>query len=68
LVPNDYFLRLKVRKACGLRATSNLRIGEIAERVGIADPYKFSRQFRRVTGTSPRAYRAHIAQHDTATS
>lgn len=59
--PNDYFLRLKIRKACGLLATSNLRVGEIAERVGIADPYYFSRQFRRVTGASPRAYRAHIA-------
>jgi AraC-like DNA-binding protein len=63
--PNDYFLRLKIRKACGLLAASNLRIGEIAEQVGIADPYYFSRQFRRVTGASPRAYRAQIAQHET---
>jgi AraC-like DNA-binding protein len=66
--PNDYFLRLKIRKACGLLATSSLRIAEIADRVGMADPYYFSRQFRRVTGSSPRAYRLHIAQHEAATS
>lgn len=65
--PLDYFLRLKIRKACGLLSVTGLRIGEIADRIGMADPYYFSRQFRRVTGTSPRAYRARIAQHDAAT-
>jgi len=65
--PNDYFLRLKIRKACSLLAASDLRIAEIANRLGIADPYYFSRQFRRVTGASPRAYRTHIAQHEAET-
>ena len=54
--PNDYFMRLKIRLACSLLLTSNLRISEIAERVGMSDAYYFSRLFRRVTGSSPRSY------------
>jgi AraC-like DNA-binding protein len=54
---SDYFMRLKVRKACGLLATSGQRIAEIAEEVGVGDPYYFSRLFRRITGVCPRQYR-----------
>jgi AraC-like DNA-binding protein len=62
--PRNYFLRLKIRAACSLLAASELRVGEIADRVGFADPYYFSRCFHRLTGVSPRRYRARIAQHE----
>ena len=55
--PGDYFMRLKVRKAAGLLATSGQRVAEIAEAVGVGDPYYFSRLFRRIMGVSPRRYR-----------
>ena len=37
--------------------TTELRIREVAQRVGIEDPYYFSRLFRSLAGVSPRAFR-----------
>jgi transcriptional regulator GlxA family with amidase domain len=56
--PVDYFLRLKVRRACELLDTTTLRIEEIAASVGCADAFYFSRLFRRVMGKAPRDYRS----------
>jgi AraC-like DNA-binding protein len=39
-------------------AASDLPIAEVAARCGFADPFAFSRYFRRVTGNSPSAFRA----------
>lgn len=39
-----------------LRQT-DLPVREIARRLGYADPYYFSRAFRKTVGTSPTAYR-----------
>ncbi len=36
---------------------SNIRVSEIATRLGYADPSSFSRFFARSTGMAPRAYR-----------
>ncbi len=55
--PIDYFIRLKMQKACELLSTSDLRIREIATALGYIDPYYFSRLFKKVMGVSPRAYR-----------
>lgn len=55
--PIDYFNRLKVQKACELLLTSNQRVNEIAESLGFADPYYFSRLFKKIMGKSPRHYR-----------
>lgn len=56
--PMDYFLRLKIQKACQLLDTTALRVSEIAAAVGWDDPFYFSRFFRKITGKPPRAYRA----------
>lgn len=61
--PHDYFLRLKIRRACGYLMGSGLRIAEIGERLGFKDPFYFSRLFRKITGGNPRAYRTRAAQH-----
>jgi AraC-like DNA-binding protein len=55
--PLEYFLRLKVQRACQLLDTTELRIGEVAAALGWSDAFYFSRQFRRITGQSPRGYR-----------
>lgn len=56
--PLDYFIRLKMQRACVLLDTTRLPIGTIAAEVGYDDPHYFSRQFLRIHGQSPRTYRA----------
>jgi AraC family transcriptional activator of pobA len=51
--------RVMVEAARLLRYT-DLTIGQIAFRVGFADPLYFSRAFKRHTGTSPQAYRESV--------
>ena len=49
-----------VREAKRNLAYSNLNIGEIAYLLGFSDPAYFSRVFLRVTGSTPRSFRARI--------
>jgi len=56
--PVNYFIRLKMQRACELLDTSDLPVATIAERLGYQDPYYFSRLFRKVVGRSPRQHRA----------
>jgi AraC family transcriptional regulator, transcriptional activator of pobA len=51
--------RVMVEAARLLRYT-DLTVGEIAFRVGFADPLYFSRAFKRQTGSSPQAYRESV--------
>jgi AraC-like DNA-binding protein len=55
--PIEYFNHLKVQKACQYLLFSDLRIKEIAYKLGINDPYYFSRLFSKVMGVSPNEYR-----------
>ena len=55
--PMDYFIRLRMHRACQLLDTTDQPIREIAAEVGYADPLYFSRAFRTVHALSPRAYR-----------
>ena len=55
--PINYFLGLKMQKACRLLIHSTLRIKEVAVNLGIEDPYYFSRLFTKYIGVSPRRYR-----------
>lgn len=54
----EYLTRLRSAKARELLLTTRMSIQDIARAVGYADPYYFSRQFRRINGVSPRAFRA----------
>lgn len=56
--PIDYFLRLKVQRACRLLDRTAWPVARVAQEAGFADPLYFSRRFRVVMGQSPRAYRA----------
>ncbi len=55
--PIHHFIQLKMERACHLLDTSDAAIKSIAAQLGFADPLYFSRQFRKVTGTSPQEYR-----------
>jgi len=56
--PIEYFIHLKVQKACQYLLFTDLRVKEIAEKLGIEDPYYFSRMFHKLMGASPNLYRA----------
>ena len=55
--PIDWLIRLRIQRACQLLDTTMDKVAEIARRVGFADPYHFTRCFRRIMGTPPRDYR-----------
>jgi AraC-like DNA-binding protein/ABC-type sugar transport system substrate-binding protein len=52
-----YLNRFRIKQAKALLLGTELKITEIACRVGFDDPAYFSRVFRRYTGRSPRAFR-----------
>lgn len=53
----NYFNIMKIRKACDLLDHSNLKLNHICFKVGISDPYYFSRLFTKIMGQSPTKYR-----------
>mgnify|MGYP002395755313 CR=1 FL=1 len=55
--PNDYFIRLKIQKACQYLDLTDKRIKTISHLIGIEDPYYFSRLFKKIMGKSPLEYR-----------
>ena len=55
--PIEYFNHLKVQKACQYLLFTDLRVKEIADKLGIEDPYYFSRMFTKLMGMSPGTYR-----------
>jgi signal transduction histidine kinase/AraC-like DNA-binding protein len=55
----DYLNRFRVAQAKHLLITTHHSITEIAAQVGFENAASFTRLFRRLVGTSPRAYRAH---------
>lgn len=55
--PMDFFIHLKMKKSCRLLRTTDLPVYEVAQKMGYADPYYFSRIFKKIVGISPRQYR-----------
>jgi AraC-like DNA-binding protein len=53
----DYVARTRTEKAREMLENSNLRISEIAFAVGFQSLSQFNRVFRRLSGSSPSAYR-----------
>lgn len=59
--PVEYVIRVRIRKAREMLRLGDVRISDVAFRCGFNDSNYFSRQFGRVTGESPRAYRNRVA-------
>jgi YesN/AraC family two-component response regulator len=55
--PVVYFNHLKIQHACQYLQFTALRINEISAKLGIDDPYYFSRLFTKIMGVSPVDYR-----------
>nr|WP_321460952.1 AraC family transcriptional regulator [uncultured Cohaesibacter sp.] len=56
--PLDYFLRLKMQRACYLLDTTDLPVKVIAMQLGFEDSLYFSRRFRLIHNCSPIQYKA----------
>ncbi|XEC95616.1 response regulator [Paenibacillus tarimensis] len=54
---SDYLTGLRVKKAKELLSAPLLRISDVAELVGFANPNYFSQVFKKITGQSPGEYR-----------
>ena len=55
--PLSYFNLLKVQKACFMLDETDMKINQISSKLGLSDPYYFSRMFTKVMGLSPKEYR-----------
>jgi len=57
VTPSRWISRLRTERAALLLGTTTLSISEIGRRVGIDDPFHFSRLFKHQMGLSPRDFR-----------
>jgi len=55
--PIEYYNQLKIQRACSYLQFSDLKIKEIAYRLGYFDPFHFSKAFKKETSLTPKAYR-----------
>ena len=55
--PSMYFNLLKIQQACFLLDFTDIRINQVCYKIGIEDPYYFSRLFTKLMGVSPRDYK-----------
>jgi AraC-like DNA-binding protein len=58
--PLSYFSHLKILKACEFLDYTRMKVKEISFQMGYADPYYFTRDFKKKMGMSPRQYRNRI--------
>jgi len=61
--PINYFIRLKIQKACQYIVLTNLKLNEIATKLGFEEPAYFTRVFTKIMGISPSAYRKKESEH-----
>jgi len=61
--PIQHIIRARINKARDLLSRRDLDIKQVAEQSGFESAYYFSRLFRKVTGTSPSAYRNMLGLH-----
>ncbi len=55
--PIAYYNQLKIQKACSYLQFSNLKIKEIAYKLGYYDPFHFSKSFKKEIELTPKEYR-----------
>ncbi|WP_295654625.1 AraC family transcriptional regulator [uncultured Mucilaginibacter sp.] len=55
--PIQYFLQLKIQRACQYLYFTKMNIKQICGEVGFEDPFYFSRMFKKQMGQSPLQYR-----------
>lgn len=55
--PMDFYINMKMKRACSLLRSTDFRIYEVSAKLGYEDPYCFSRIFKKMVGISPKKYR-----------
>jgi transcriptional regulator GlxA family with amidase domain len=55
--PIDFFIRLRMDRACHLLEQTSMNVKEVAAALGYEDPFYFSRTFKQVNRVSPTEYR-----------
>ncbi|MFR8355418.1 MAG: helix-turn-helix transcriptional regulator [Parabacteroides sp.] len=55
--PMDYFTRMKINKACKLLIQTDMKVNQIAHKLGFKESQYFSRTFSNVMGLSPLEFR-----------
>ncbi|MBN2486052.1 MAG: AraC family transcriptional regulator [Bacteroidales bacterium] len=55
--PIDYFIRLKIQKACQFLELTNMKVSQVHASLGFDDAAYFSRSFKKIMGVSPKTYR-----------
>jgi AraC-like DNA-binding protein len=58
--PLVYFMQLRIQEACRWLDFTELKVLDVAEKVGFQDPYYFSRIFSKVMGLPPTEYRRRV--------
>lgn len=58
IAPVNYFIHLKMQKACQLLFSTNEKIKDVALKLGYDDQYYFSRIFKKQMNISPENYRS----------
>ncbi|NBC64857.1 MAG: AraC family transcriptional regulator [Bacteroidetes bacterium] len=61
--PIEYFIHLKIQRACQYLDLTSLHVYEIAETLGYTDPHYFSRLFQNIMGVSPTKFRKEKRGH-----
>jgi AraC-like DNA-binding protein len=56
--PHDYIRGLRVRMSCSPLVFTRKTLAEVATEFGFADQSHFTKEFRRIMGETPRAYRS----------
>jgi AraC-like DNA-binding protein len=56
--PMDYFIRMRMQRACQLLEAGTLPVKDVAATVGYEDPFYFSRVFKSLYRVAPSHYRA----------
>jgi len=66
LAPMEYYNQLKIQRACSYLHFSDMKIKEIAFRLGFSSPYHFSKVFKKEMDITPKEYRIwHIKSNAT---
>jgi len=54
--PNEYLRIIRMKKAAELLISTNLTVAEVSYKVGINDPFYFSKCFKSQFGVAPSIY------------
>jgi AraC-like DNA-binding protein len=57
VTPQEYIIKFRINKACELLKNPTLSISDVSRSVGYSDPLGFSKIFKQVKGSSPKAFR-----------